>query len=314
MKILMIGNKESGKTTYMASAFGLLEQGQSGFFINSDSGSTQWFKALFQSIKNGMYPALSDKRSKYAFELYHYQKKVLEFEWIDYYGGIVTEMNAEQLVKDIDTSDGIILFLEAAALLERNTSVTQLRRILALITYKLTQQTRLYTVIIVITKYDKILSGVSLSQIQEPLQGFLSSVGNNENIYTRVIPVSCTKEGFFNVELPLLDMLDSGLKTSYLNVAEEVMKYSEQAKYYADRIGVMDWIVSKVIGADTNREMAEGFLQKATSKLELFESLEVPMTNLSNYVSNYQIVLPNESTKSIEKNSASNGHRRRVEL
>ena len=50
MNILMLGNKDSGKTTYMSSAFGLMEKGVSGFFIKTDTSSREWFHKLFQAI------------------------------------------------------------------------------------------------------------------------------------------------------------------------------------------------------------------------------------------------------------------------
>lgn len=295
MKMLMMGNKESGKTTYMASAFGLLEDGQNGFFIKTDSSSTQWFRALFKSIKAGFYPSLSDKRNSYEFELYHYQKKVLDFEWIDYYGGVIAEANANKLSEDIDSSDGVILFLEASALLNKNNTVTQFRRILALITQKLTKLEHLFTVIIVITKYDMIPDYVPFSQIQAPLDNFLSTAANNDNIYTCVVPVSCTGKGFFNVELPLLDMLDSGLKIEYIKVANEAKRLAEEAQDYASKIGVFDWIYSKLNGMATNGEMAESYIKKAQDKIELFKSLKGPMKSLSDFVRDYEIVLPKAS-------------------
>lgn len=300
MKILMMGNKESGKTTYMASAFGLLENGQNGFYIKTDSSSTTWFKTLFRSIRQGDYPNLSDKRNSYNFELYHHQKKVLDFEWIDYYGGVITEASADKLTSDIDSSDGMIIFLEATALMAKDNSVHQFRRILALITKKLANSdVGLFTIIVVITKYDAIANGIAYERVVEPLNEFLSSTDENDSIYARVIPVSCTKNGFYNVELPLLDMLDSGMKVSYLSAIAEAKQYADKWSDFSDRIGILDWAVSRLTSQPTNGEIADKYRQKALQKIDLFKSIEEPMKRLSDYVANYSIQLPQSSVPRI---------------
>lgn len=315
MKILMIGNKESGKTTYMASSFGILENGQNGFYLKTDASSNVWFKKVFASIKQGQYPNLSDKRSSYQFELYHHQKKILDFEWIDYYGGVISESNANQLTEDIGSADGVILFLEATALLENNNSVHRFRRILALIMQKLTTiNAGLFTVIIVITKTDMVPNGTSLEQLSQPLSQFIADTDGNKNIYARIAPVSCSARGFYNVELPLLDMLDSGMKMSYLTAMAEAKQYADTCVNYGKRRGIVDWAFSRLSGVETNGELAGRYLRMAREKVALYQSIEEPMKRLSEYVSNYDVKLPWDSRKAAVSSAGASGGRRLIEL
>ncbi|SFR92158.1 hypothetical protein [Anaeromicropila populeti] len=315
MKILMIGNKESGKTTYMASSFGILENGQNGFYLKTDTSSNMWFKKVFETIKQGQYPELSDKRNNYQFELYHHQKKILDFEWIDYYGGVILESNVSKLTEDIGSADGIILFLDAISLLENNNSVHQFRRILGLITNKLTEiESGLFSVIVVITKADMVPNGSSLEQLYQPLSQFISSTDENKNIYARIVPVSCTNRGFYNVELPLLDMLDSGMKISYLTAIVEAKQYAETCMNYNKHRGILDWTVSRLSGVETNGELAEKYRRMAMEKIDLYESIEEPMERLSEYVKNYVIRLPWDSRKDAMLSTNTSGGRRLIEL
>ena len=124
-KILMIGNKDSGKTTYMASSYGLLRGGKFGFRVCADEDTDMQLNQLYTSIQRGGYPVPTDKRGLFTFDLYYYQQQVLSFEWLDYYGGVINESKSEQLQNDMDDADAIMLFIEASALLHNQKSITQ---------------------------------------------------------------------------------------------------------------------------------------------------------------------------------------------
>ncbi len=293
MKILMIGNKESGKTTYMASAFGLLVDGVSGFYTETDDATKQWFQKLFEEIKAGGYPDVTDKRGSYHFELYYNQKKVLKFDWIDYNGGIITDTSIDNLEKDITDSEGMMIFLEAEALWQNKMFAHRFRRIIALLTEHLESGSRpLFSVIVVLTKYDKIPNNVSLDEVIKPIREFLDTAQSNKRLYTRVVPVSCTGKGFYNVELPLLDILDSGMKIEYLTAVLEANSYVEAAKKCASKIGFIDWIGSRLTGNKTYGDLAGEYGVKAQEKINFYESIELPTQNLASYVSNYKITIP----------------------
>lgn len=107
-KILMIGNKDSGKTTYMASSYGLLKGGKFGFYVHADEDTDMQLNKLYASLQQGGYPAPTDKRGSFNFDLYYYHQQVLSFEWLDYYGGVINESKSEQLQNDMDDADAIM--------------------------------------------------------------------------------------------------------------------------------------------------------------------------------------------------------------
>ena len=291
-KILMIGNKDSGKTTYMASAYGILKNGKFGFSVFGDDGSDAWLMNLYNQIKVGKYPIPTDKRSQFDFDLYYYQHKVLSFEWVDYFGGVITESKSEQLESDIDDADAIMIFLEASALLENQKSVTQFRRIQYLITNKLVEMDRHFDVIVVVTKHDMIGNKASFEDVCRPLNNLSSSIAGKENIYFRIVPVSCTANGFVNVDLPLIDILHTGLGMNYITHAAMVKENVDKATDYNNRRGVVDWAISRLFGVKTNGELAEEHMQTALKEKELCEKLETPFQKLSQYRENYNVEIP----------------------
>lgn len=293
MKILMIGNKESGKTTYMASAFGVLNDGISGFYIHTDTTTREWFQRLYKQIGRGYYPDYTDKRGSYHFQLFHNQRSVLDFDWIDYNGGVITDTSIEKLKNDIYTADGMMIFLDAEALLNNDIVTHRFRRIIALISEKLESgDSPLFSVIIVLTKYDKLPADTDIESVTKSIKPFIDDADENEKLYIRVVPVSCTEKGFYNVDLPLLDILDSGLRLSILTAAFEAKYYTEQFADRANKTGVIDWGVSRLMGLKTNGELAKEYRNKALERIALFETIKMPMEILSDYVANYVVTYP----------------------
>ena len=297
-KILMIGNWNSGKTSYMASAYGIMNAGKFGFYVYADEESDLWLKALFNEIKEGRYPLPTDKRGKLSFDLYYYQQQVLSFEWIDYFGGVITESKSQELAEDIDNADAIMIFLEATALAENKKSVTQFRRIQALIAEKLANMDRQFDVIVVITKYDLIGDSIPIEEVCKPLDNFAASLSNRDNIYFRIVPVSCTSAGFVNVDLPLIDILHTGLGIRYVAHGLRVKELAESAMDFNERRGLLDWTVSRIFGLKTNGELAQEKYRDALAEKALWEELELPFEKLCKYRENYQIEIPTNQTQS----------------
>lgn len=310
MKILMIGNKESGKTTYMASAFGLLNDGVDNFHIDADQTTREWYQRLFKSIRSGGYPLASDKRESHRFKLKCLGKEVLDFEWIDYNGGIIRTIDADDLMNDIDTCDGVMLFFDSIALYKNESFKSQVRRILTLIAQKLTNfSDPLFTVILVVTKVDLLPSFDAFKQVSQPLLPFMENTQDNDKIYARIVPVSCSKLGFYNIELPLLDMLDSGMRTAYYKAQQQAKGEVEQFQNLWDSRSVGDWIFSKLNGLPTNGELAQRHLSAAQRQVDLFESIEEPMKKLREYVQSYEIIWPNSVSRSKDSGQGKRGRR-----
>ena len=211
---------------------------------------------------------------------------------------------------DIKECDGVMLFFDAVALRDNSASTHQLRRILTLLSKKLGEiEVPLFSVILVVTKTDLLQSTEEYMKAVTPLKNFLENVSGNDDVYARIVPVSCTSNGFYNAELPLLDVLDSGLKIAYLTAACLAQKHAEQAIEYNKKRGIGDWIFSRLSGVPTNGEIAESELKVALEQKKLFESIEGPAERLSTFVQDYTVKMPWELVKTVPQNNRSNGRR-----
>lgn len=305
-RILMIGNRESGKTTYMASAYGIMKSGKYGFCVSGDEGSDEWLMHIYKEIKKGKYPFPTDKRSEFSFDLFYCQKNVLSFEWIDYFGGVITESAVEQFSKDIEDADAIMLFLDANALKNGDTQITQFRRIQTLITEKLSQTDSLIEIVVVLTKYDLIEKDVSFEDVCRPLDNFKACLEERKNINFIIVPVSCTKNGFVNVDFPLIYILYTGLLIKYFTHYELFKIHNQIATELHKKIGIMDWIYSKIFGKKTNSEMYEEERKVLEKEAELVEALYEPTNQIGDYLKNYPLVIPSSEIRTAKSDT----HRR----
>lgn len=291
-KILMIGNKDSGKTTYMAGSYGVTKNGIYGFRISADQENDRWLSKIYSGICAGGYPLPSDKRGEYSFDLLYQGKKVHAFNWVDYYGGVISEAKSEKLQTDMDDAEAVMVFIDGEALLNQEKKITQFRRIMALISDKLVMETDYFNVIVVVTKYDKVGRSASLEKVCRPLENFAEAIKNKENIYFRIVPVSCTCQGFYNVDLPLLDILHTSLLIRYMKAREQCIRHVEKVSEYTKKSGIIDWIGSRLTGMPTYGDLAVSSRKAALEELQKMEALETPITKLGEYIGEYQILIP----------------------
>lgn len=68
MKIVMIGNTNVGKTTYMASLYGIMQQQVEGFSLKAvNTNDHARLYELAQAIAHDHYPSATDQRGEYDF-------------------------------------------------------------------------------------------------------------------------------------------------------------------------------------------------------------------------------------------------------
>ena len=293
MKILMIGNKDPGKTTCMASAYSVIRAGIEGFSVMTDGETDRLYRRLYDRILTGQYPVATDKRSSYSFDLCYKQQPVLHFDWIDYNGGIINTFDADDLMADINDAEGLMLFFDAQALRDDEAKVHQMRRIISLLSRRIAAaQEGLLSILIVVTKADKLRSEAEYWRVVEPLKAFSDSLEDNQHVYARVVPVSCTEKGMRNVDLPLLDILDSGMAMENLNRMITLQETMERASKYNDSRGIVDWMVSRLFGVKTNGELAEEELEKAKAGADELEKLIEPWKKLKAYIREYPLWMP----------------------
>lgn len=175
-KIVMLGDRSSGKTCYMLGMYaGIPTDGRSRFSMNAtdiDEGmqlSALW-AALVNETGKGRWPPITDQAQTYNFELCYGYNLLQEFEWLDYYGRAMLSQSSErdvQILRDyITESSCLFLCISGQDLRERitwnnrakkstDTKSDVMGKYLAHLGKHLEPEERKnFPIVIVITKYD----------------------------------------------------------------------------------------------------------------------------------------------------------------
>lgn len=293
---IMIGNKESGKTTSMISAYGRLSRyGVNGFKIKAPNQVVKAeLDSMFTDLRNGEYPLATQKRSVYSFDLMYNDSMVHKFEWKDFNGGIIDERpnDATRIMKeDMQKSSGLMLFFDAEKLYY-NSVDTNVRRILHIISQNLRSIEKPFFISIIITKFD-ILSDFQKSEeekILSPLILFLNAIKGSDYIHSVLIPISCTAQGMINVEIPILYMLQGTMTIYCSNKYQELTEEIRTCEHYVEKSGFWNDIKSWLDDVPTYREMAEEKSRNLQPQIDFYNNVLNALNSLEEYLEGINIM------------------------
>lgn len=181
MKVTMVGKSGSGKTTYMAALHEVLGVNRvNEFYIAPTAADFRdgiskigQFEQLSFRFRDFGFPPGTTQSTLWSFDLLHKNKFVSSFEWIDYRGGILEEINnpnldsdetikaeVDELLGHISLSDSVLLFADAITLTSyNNTSERRLHSGAQVINnlfrlYSIHNPNRKLTLMIILTKAD----------------------------------------------------------------------------------------------------------------------------------------------------------------
>lgn len=292
----MLGHTGVGKTTYMASLYGAMQQSVEGFSLRADDleDHNRW-KNLSDGIRRGDYPVSTDQRQEYKFHLRYQGRNILEFAWADYRGGAIRETQesdqAKVLLEDLKSADGIMLFCDSSALVAGDQRSNQIGRMTALTAQALKTLERPISLAIVLTKTD-LVADFQINLL-EPLNGLITAINVSTTVLGAIIPISCGKE-LCNVSMPLLFTLHATVLWQAILIRETAEAHQERAKSYEDQsrgvVGALDWIISRVSDQPTFREMAVKERSEAAEKKRELDIIRDPAESLYYYVQKLPLI------------------------
>lgn len=290
MRIVMLGHTGVGKTTYMASLYGIMQQGIQGFSLRATGSENHThFINLSKRISQGHFPTATDQRQEYKFGLRYQGMNVINFSWSDYRGGSIREYQESQQAKglneDLKTADGMMLFYDSKALLAGKHRENQIGRITALTNHALKELDHPISLAIVLTKTDLLVEFPT--QLLESLNGIISSIEASSLIRGTIIPVACGSK-LCNISMPLLFSLHAAVQLKATTAQKNVSSHQTLAELYDSKSrgvgGVANWVVSKFKDEATFHSKAREEREKATEQQREFDKIRSPAQALSHYV------------------------------
>ena len=301
MKIVMLGHTGVGKTTYMASLYGVMQQNVEGFRLKTANSKhhNHWLE-LAESIRAGKYPLPTDQRSEYEFSLRYQGRSILQFSWSDYRGGALREsqdsLQAQSLIQDLRAADGIMLFCDCDTLAKGNIRSNQIGRMTALTRYALENLNRPISLGIILTKVDLVADFTE--SLLANFKGLIGAINASELVIGAFIPIACGTQ-LCNVPMPLLFVLQASVLFQADSSYQAYKQHASQAELHEKNTqglaGAMNWVFSQLSGEPTSREMASSEKNKATEKLQQYESLKGPAESLTQYIQKLPLIKPSLS-------------------
>ena len=295
MNILMLGHPGVGKTTYMASMYGLMQAGVEKFSLASKYiRDHDDLVSLARDIQCGAYPPQTAIKSSYDFYLKYDGRRFFPFTWSDYRGGALTERSssddARQLVQDLSKCDGILVFCDSEQAASRRGAGRDIRRMTSLIGEALLRIKRRIPIGIVFTKYD-LVEEID-EHMRASVEGLLQVVDASENLVGAVIPVACGSK-LENIELPLLFLLYYGVALTHDALVEQMDDDRRERDHYAqeaDEHPIWDFIDG--IFGDSDSDRAVEAHERVEQKWAELEPLIDPCQSLGQYLEERGILEP----------------------
>lgn len=238
---LMIGDKDSGKTTYMNCAYGMLKSTNIGgvSIVAKYETDDLLFSKLFSNVKSGIYPLPTEKRNQYEFNITYNGETIHEFSWTDYNGGILfqqSNQDAVQFTKDIKNTSGLMLFFDSQRL-ARHDMDEVMRRMIKIISQSLPSVENEFFINIILTKFDmlKKKEQKNLDLLTQDLRPLTNIIDGNDNIHLNIIPVCCKKDKIINCDDSLMLMMIGPLKVYKKLQKNRIMNlFAEMSRWEAE--------------------------------------------------------------------------------
>lgn len=292
---LMIGDKDSGKTTYMCCAYGMLKStSKDGFSIMAKNEMDDvMFSKLHQEIKQGRYPLPTEKRSQYDFNITYHGEILHDFTWTDYNGGMIfhqSNPDREQFGRDIMGTSGLMLFFDSHRLLNHDLDLG-MRRIIKMISQSLPSIESDYFVNIVLTKYDLLtpLQQQNYNILLDELSPILDVIDGNSFIHLNVVPVCCTSEKIVNCDDSLMLMMIGPLKYFFSQQRNQIENKLQEMRDWQSEAGFFNEVASFFKGEKSASKKAKECKKMAEEMQIRLDGLVSKVADLQNklQVKNY---------------------------
>ena len=291
MKILMLGHSGVGKTTYMASMYGVLQTPVAGFSIRATRGDDhERLLKLYKEILLGKYPKPSNQRDSYPLRLRYHNEDVLSFDWADYRGGALVERASESaqaraLHADLQSADAVLAFFDCSELANGNRCLAEIRRMIVLLSGAVESIGHPLPLGLVLAKADLV---TELSNCKEPLQGLMESIRASNHIIASLIPIACGYQSYA-VELPALFALHFGLTQRVRRLGEQVDAMAAERDKMRSNVDTffdfaIDWIDSKLSDQSTWGELADAKHRDLLKEYDAMRALQSSADQLAKHL------------------------------
>lgn len=295
MRIVTLGHTGVGKTTYMASLYGELQQSFDGFTLGTDSSDHTNLLNISRAIRRGTYPPATAHRNQYEFSLKFDGTEVLQFNWSDYSGGAIVRTSEDQqaklLLKDLEKADGLMLMCDSQALHRGHFRQIGLRRMTAIAGRALRDLSKPISLAVVLTKADLVYH--FNQQMLSHFRGLIGVIEASNKVSGALIPVACGRQ-VMNVRMPLFFALQATVNYKANTLEREMESHLEEARILDRSNQGLDWVADQLSSWWNNKptkdERARAEKRKARSKKKEFKKIKPSLERINEQVQQLPLI------------------------
>lgn len=293
MRIVTLGHTAVGKTTYMASLYGELQQSFDGFTLGTESSDHTNLLSISRAIGRGTYPPATAHRSQYEFSLKFDGTEVLKFNWSDYSGGAIVrtseDQQAQRLLQDLEEADGLMLMCDSEALSRRY--FREIGRMTAIVARALRDLSHPISLAVVLTKSDLVYH--FNQQMLSHFSGLIGVIEASNKVSGALIPVACGRQ-VMNVPMPLFFALQASVNYKANTLEREMESHLQQARVLRASNQGVDWLIDQV-SSWWNEKPSKGARayaeqQKANSKEKEYQKIKPSLEQINEQVQQLPLI------------------------
>lgn len=292
----MLGDSMVGKTSFMTCSYGLMRKGIENFSIDSttDEQREKFDKLIKNFIKNGTYPAATDKQLTYEFNFFNNDDYVMTFKWTDFKGGIVNEDDDNENVKElkggIKEADAVLLFIEAEKLLNDSDTQMEVMTLHYYLNECASANNKALTIMPLFTKFDLAMQHADnldnlWERLTEPFAELKKTADLNDNITFAPMPIACAPHCMMHLDCVMLFLMAKGIDLHYLNDSEVIKTKLKRAE--------SEWnngsAIADFFGLSEKRANARRIISELKPKVEMLERMEKAHGRLVKFLENYKM-------------------------
>lgn len=221
MKVLMLGDSQVGKTTYMASMYGFMADDVGFNIAATRSADASALNRLARRVRRGEYPSRTEFRSEYNFEFRYTEGgerySLFDFDWIDYRGGAINQRADDPVAADLERylneAQALIVFWDCSTFDSDDRQIRrQWMRIkqLTLSYAARADENKPLALTFLLTKYALIPDGWTETKIGSDLCSFIDLLGQNQYLHGMTAFSEINEDSVGNVYFPFLHSMKFG--------------------------------------------------------------------------------------------------------
>ncbi len=236
MKITMIGDKSVGKTTFMMSTYGLMQDEKTtGFKLKcrNESAHERLIRAYNDFRSLGEYPPPTVQMSEYEYDFYDGDEWVMDFSLVDIRGESIHDYNVDELTEKLLQSHAMMLFLNGYDIINGKDVSEQLFDIKMLINNSFVTDNQSRLIMVVFSQCDRIpdFGDETIAQLTQTVQDLKDMAEKSNNISFCAVPTACSLDCMMDLDYAFVYLMHFGYLTDVLqrrkSIEEEIQRIRE---------------------------------------------------------------------------------------